>query len=104
MRDEDDGHWRCSACGKPTRAPVSDLPRSLRTAIARAVADAGGDEDDARDLAEVWRRVLRDCHRRAGAIRTAARLTHCRCTDGGDPGRNGRCSRCGSRSTTRGAA
>ena len=50
------------------------------------------------DLADVWVRVLRDCDRRAGGIRTAVRLRSCSCADGGQPGAEGRCERCFGRS------
>jgi hypothetical protein len=93
-RDEDGGSWTCVACGKPARAPSIDLPAGLRAAIVRAVADAGGDADDARDLAEVWARALRDSERHTAAMLTANRLRACNCADGADHDGRGRCFRC----------
>lgn len=66
----DENGWTCAACGKPTRAPVDDLPAGLRSAIVRAVTDAGGSDDDARELEAVWRRALRDSERRTAAMLT----------------------------------
>ncbi|HKO38854.1 MAG TPA: hypothetical protein VJU14_10845 [Solirubrobacterales bacterium] len=98
-----------SACGReldgeadgPPVDHAPDLPSSLTAAIEREVEQAGGDRTDARDLADVWVRVLRDCDRRAGGIRTATRLRGCSCADGGEPGAAGRCSRCFGRSRDR---
>lgn len=75
------------------RLPRS-LPQSLRLAIRRVVAAAGGDADDAAHLAEVWERVADDTTRRARAMRTAVRLRPCRCFDGGDGNAGDRCARC----------
>lgn len=74
------------------------LPSSLEAAIEWEVERAGGDRGEARDLADVWVRVLHDSDRRAGGIRTAVRLRPCSCADGGQPGAKGRCQRCFGRS------
>lgn len=70
------------------------LPRELRLAIRRVVAEAGGDAADALDLARVWERVAADTSRRAAEIRAKVRRARCRCADGGDPNGGQRCARC----------
>lgn len=72
---------------------AADLPAGLAAAIEEAVRRHGGDADDARELAQVWRRVSIDTERRAAAIRSSVARARCRCADGGDF--NGhRCARC----------
>ena len=74
-------------------AATAYLPAGLTAAIERAVERHGGDADDARELAQVWRRVSIDTERRAAAIRGSVARARCRCADGGDF--NGdRCTRC----------
>lgn len=79
-------------------AATVGLPAGLAAAIERAVEHHGGDADDARELAQVWRRALADMERRASAIRSAMARRRCGCADGGaeshaveDAGRCGRC-------------
>lgn len=79
-------------------AAIGGLPAGLAAAIERAVEHHGGDADDARELAQVWRRALADMERRAAPIRLAVARRRCGCADGGaeshaieDAGRCGRC-------------
>jgi hypothetical protein len=79
-------------------AATAGLPAGLAAGIERAVDHHGGDVDDARDLAQVWRRALADMDRRASAMRSAAARCRCNCLDGGaeshaikDAWRCGRC-------------
>ncbi len=74
----------------------------LTAAILAAVAGAGGDDTDAEDLRDTWRRASIDTERRADAIRGAAGRARCRCADGGDPN-GGRCVRCHGLCSPRGA-
>ena len=64
---DDEARWRCTTCGKPTKAP-RDLPARLRAAISRVVAEAGGTDEDARDLAEVYVRAVRSGRLPAGGV------------------------------------
>lgn len=87
-----------SAAERDNFAATAGLSAGLTAAIESAVGHHGGDADDARELAQVWRRVLADMERRAAAIRSAMARRRCRCTDGGaeshaseDAGRCGRC-------------
>jgi hypothetical protein len=77
---------------------LASLPAGLATAIERAVEHHGGDADDARELAQVWRRALADLERRAAAIRSAVARRRCGCADGGAESHAidgaGRCGRC----------
>lgn len=71
------------------------VDRNMLRAIARAVADAGGDVEDVRDLADVWERVERDQAPRVDRMRRLAASPVCCCRDGGDePAPDGRCTRC----------
>ena len=72
--------------GVPMTAPVA--------AIALAVARAGGDVDDARDLAAAWERMERDWEPRVDRIRYEAARPRCCCADEPVLGEDGRCSRC----------
>lgn len=97
----------------PTAAEVADvaatagLPAGLGAAIERAVEHRGGDADDVRDLALVWRRVLDDSERRAAAIRSTVARRRCGCADGGTESHAaedaGRCGRCHGRLDVEGA-
>lgn len=95
---------RAGALAAPTAldhdgfAATAGLPAGLAAAIERVVEHHGGDADDGADLAKVWRRVLADMERRAGAIRSAMARRRCGCADGGaeshaieDAERCGRC-------------
>jgi hypothetical protein len=70
----------------PAHADVAatvGLPAGLAAAIMRAVEHHGGDGDDVRDLALVWRRVLDDSERPTAAIRSTVARRRCACADGG---------------------
>jgi hypothetical protein len=70
------------------------LPDSLLRAIANAVQDAGGNIDDAHDLADAWERLDADLDRRAARMRYEAQHVPCCCETPDDPDELGRCSRC----------
>ena len=63
-------------------------------AIALAVARAGGDVDDARDLAAAWERMERDWAPRVDRMRYEAAHPRCCCVDEPQLSADGRCSRC----------
>jgi len=51
-------------------------------------------EEDARSLAEVWRRLERDLAPLADAMRAQAQAVTCCCVSGPDELEHGRCRRC----------
>ena len=79
-------------------ATTAGLPAGLAAVIERTVEHHGGDADDVRELAQVWRRALVDMERRAAAIRSAMARRRCGCADGAAESHAieeaGRCGRC----------
>ncbi len=70
------------------------LPDSMLRAIAEAVERAGGDFQDAHDLADVWERLDADLDRRTARMRYEARNPACRCPRVDELTADGRCERC----------
>ena len=70
------------------------MKAALDSHLIAAVERHGGDRADALDLARSWERLRADRGGRMDRLRFDAAHPRCCCVNGGEPGEDGRCSRC----------